>query len=175
MDRGRHVRDMLSEIFDNAHDELIERESGALTSSLVTSVSPKGRTGWAKVDEEITELRRHFQFARTPQDYRNVGNDCVTVLEALSAVVFDPDQHLEDGEDEPPVVKTKLRIELFVEHELAGRENASLRKLARAAIEFAQELKHTQASSRRDAGISADAVIQLANLLRRISDDRGED
>ena len=164
-------RDLLSDIFDETHDQLVELESQALTSSLATPVSPLGRTGWARIDEEITELRRHFQSARTPQDYRNAGNDCVTVTEALSAQVYDPSTHLRPGENEPPVDKTKQRLERFVEDALPGAENAAVRKLARASIELAQEVKHSDTPSRRDAGIAADSVIQLANLLRRLADE----
>jgi hypothetical protein len=124
------------------------------------------------VDEEIAELRRHFQSARTPQDHRNVGNDCVTILEALSAQVYDPAIHLRPGETEPPVAKTKQRLERFVEDTAPGIENACLRKLARANIELAQEIKHSDTPSRRDAGIASDAVILLANLLRRLTEEQ---
>ena len=163
-------RDLLSAIFDDAHDRLVDLESRALESSLVEPVSPRGRTGWARIDEEVSELRRHFQAARTAQDYRNVGNDCVTLLEALSGQVYDPGRHVRAGESEPPVTKTKQRLERFVDDALPGAANGSLRKLARATIDFAQELKHSEAATRREAGLSADAVIQLANLLRRLDE-----
>jgi hypothetical protein len=77
-------RDILSQLFDPLHDALADLETAALRSTLSTAVSPRGRTGWDRVDAEIAELRRHFQLAQTPQDYRNVGNDCVIVTEALS-------------------------------------------------------------------------------------------
>ena len=164
-------RDLLSDVFDKAHDELIELESRALVSSLTNPISPRGRTGWARVDEEIAELRRHFQSARTPQDYRNVGNDCVTVTEALSREVYDAAAHLRAGESEPSVDKTKQRLERVIEDALPGSENAALRKVARASIELAQEVKHSDTPTRRDAGIAADSIIQLANLLRRLADE----
>lgn len=163
-------RDLLAAIFDGLHDELAALESRALASSLAEAVSPRGRTGWAKIDAEIAELRRHFQRARSPQDYRNVGNDCVIVTEALSSQLYDPDVHLRAGESEPPVRNTKQRLVRFVEHAAAGSENAALRKLAKASIELAQEVKHRDTPGRRDAGVAADSVILLANLLRRIDE-----
>lgn len=163
-------RDLLNEIFDGSHDELVALESQTLESSLATPVSPRGRTGWSRVDEEVAELRRHFQSARTPQDYRNVGNDCVVLLEALSAQVYDPGKHLRPGEAEPAVAKTKQRLERFIEDAAFGTENAGLRKLARASIELAQEIKHSDTPRRRDAGIAADTVILVANLLRRLAE-----
>jgi hypothetical protein len=163
-------RELLNAIFDPIHDQLIEVESGAMTSSLAQPVSPRGRTGWAKVDEELTEMRRHFEIAQTSQDYRNVGNDATMVIEALSRQVYDPSKHLRDGEEAPAVGKTKPRLERFVEDALPDRDSAALRKLVRASIEAAQEVKHSDTPMRRDAGVAADTVILLANLLRRLDD-----
>ncbi len=113
-------RDILSGIFDALHDQLADLESRSLTSSLAEAVSPRGRTGWTKVDAEVAELRRHFQTATTPQDYRNVGNDCVIVIEAISAAAYDAARHLRPDASEPPVAKTKDRLDRVVEVELAG-------------------------------------------------------
>jgi hypothetical protein len=163
-------RDLLNAIFDPIHDRLIELESGIVQSSLPQPVSPRGRTGWGKVDEELTEMRRHFELAQTPQDYRNIGNDSVAVIEALSRQVYDPGRHLRQGETEPQVGKTKQRLERFVEDALPGPENATPRRLVRATIDMAQEVKHSDTPTRREAGLAADAVILLANLLRRLDD-----
>lgn len=163
-------RDILSDLFDRLHDELTDLETSALTSSLAGAVSPRGRTGWSTLDNEIAELRRHFRAATTPQDYRNVGNDCVIITEALSRTVYRADTHLRPGEEEPPVANTKQRLDRFIEHSLPGADNAPLRKLARATIEMAQAVKHRSTPTRREAGVAADAVILLANLLRRIDE-----
>jgi len=106
------------------HDALTERESETLSSSLADAISPRGRTGWPRVGEEIAELKRHFAQARTPQDYRNIGNDCVIVLEALSRQGYDAEKHLREGEEEPSIGKTKLRIERFIEDAVPGSDNA---------------------------------------------------
>lgn len=162
-------RNLLSQQFDSLHDTLADLETRALSATLVEPVSAHPRTGWSAVDIEISELRRHFRSARTPQDYRAVGNDCVAVTEALSRQVFDSKVHLRPGETEPPVANTKQRLDRFIEEALPGAENAALRKLARAVIELSQSVKHSSAPARREAGICADAVIQLANMLRRLS------
>jgi hypothetical protein len=164
-------RDILNEIFEPLHDALAERESDALSSALADGVSPRGRIGWSRVDEEIAELKRHFARAGTPQDYRNIGNDCVIVLEALSRRVYDPGKHLRDDEDEPPVGKTKQRIDRFIADAVPGAENAALRRLAKAANDQAQAVKHRAAGDRKEAGIAADSVILLANILRRLDED----
>lgn len=162
-------RDILDEIFEPLHKVLDEREAGSIASTLATAISPRKVTGWPRVEEEVSELRRHFESASTQQDYSNVGNDCVSALEALSAVAYDHGRHGTDGEDEPPVASTKKRLESIIEVELTGPENAPLRKLARATIEVAQAVKHRrETTTRTEAGISADSVILLANMLRRI-------
>ena len=99
-------RDILNDLFDPVHLELARREDNELVSTLALPITSHPGTGWSRVDNEINELRRHFAAARSPQDYRNVGNDCVAVLERLSEAVFDPGRHLQEGEDVPPVPKT---------------------------------------------------------------------
>lgn len=162
-------RDILHEVFEPLHEVLAEREAGSITSTLAVAISPRRVTGWPRVDEEISELRRHFESASSQQDHSNIGNDCVAILEALSEAVYVHDKHGRPGEDKPPVASTKTRLDRFIEVELPGRTNAELRKLCRAAIELAQAVKHRRATvSRLEAGVAADAVILLVNMLRRI-------
>lgn len=162
-------RDMVDDIFEPLHELLDQRESASMTWTLATPISPHPITGWPRVDEEIAEMRRHFNAATSQQDHSNIGNDCVAILEALSAVVYVQDKHFEEGKSEPPVASTKARFDRFIEVELQGSENSYLRKLARASIELAQAVKHRRdTATRRDAGIAADSVILLANMFRRI-------
>lgn len=162
-------RDLLANIFEPLHDQLTELETESLSSKLAEAVSPHGSTGWSQVDAEISELRRHFRAARTAQDHRNVGNDCVILLEAVSKVAYDPEQHLRDGEEEPAVAQTKNRLERVVEDGLPGSGSTEMRKLARAAIDAAQAVKHNPTPNRLSAGLAADAVILVASMMRRIS------
>lgn len=142
----------------------------ALDSTLALPVSPHEKLGWAEVDTEVGELRRHFLTAVTAQDYRAVGNDCVHLLEALSRKVYNHPLHTPEGELEPPAAKTKLRLERYVEQRLAGKDNADLRPFARSVINLSQSVKHSGSPSRTEAGIVADAVILLANMLRRLDE-----
>lgn len=162
-------REMVDGIFEPLHELLDQREANSMTWSLATPISPRPVTGWPRVDEEIAEMRRHFNSATSQQDYSNVGNDCVALLEALSAVVYVHDKHGEFGKPEPSVSSTKARFDRFVEIEVSGTENSYVRKLARAAIELAQAVKHRrETATRTDAGIAADSVILLVNIFRRL-------
>lgn len=163
-------RDLLSDLFDETYAAMMAAQDRSLDSTLVEAISPHDRLGWPEVDTEIGELRRHFRTATTPQDYRGVGNDCVHLTEALSRKVYVHALHAPAGEAEPPVASTKLRLTRFIEAKLPGSDNAELRKFARSAIELAQAVKHSGTPTRLEAGVLADAVITLANLLRRLDE-----
>jgi len=163
-------RDIVGRVFDPLQARLEALEDVALSGELASPVTPAHNMGWPVVDAEVQELRRHFHAASTAQDYRNIGNDCVAVLEALSATVYDRARHLRDGESEPPVANTKQRLERYADDALPGAGIAELRGLVKKTIEFAQAVKHNADGTRVRAGIAADAVIQLANILRRLAD-----
>lgn len=160
-------REMVTGFFEPLHLKLARLEEGML-EALSTPISPHAQVGWPLVDTEILELRRRFETATTPQDYRALGTNIVGVLEALSAIVYDPLKHLRAGEEVPPVDKTKNRIGRYVEDSLPGPHNVEVRGLATKAVELAHKVKHSATSTRRDAGIAADAVILLANILKRL-------
>ena len=81
------------------------------------------------MDLELAALRERFGTARTSPDYRDVGNRCVAVLEAVGEVVYDKENHLRAGEEVPSREKSKQRLERYVEDSLAGKENAKVRGL----------------------------------------------
>ena len=165
-------RVILKNLFEPVHRELADREDDELEASLAQPITSHSGTGWPEVDKGIKDLRRHFRDAHSSLDYRNIGNDCDAVLERLSETLFDPELHLKEGDQEPPVSQTKNRIGRFVEVAAPdGRTSEAIRKLANAAIDLAQAVKHNQEGTRRNAGIAADSVILLANLLRRFAEE----
>lgn len=166
-------RDLLSDLFDAPSAVLMAVQDRLLDSTLMEAVSPRERLGWPGVDTEVGELRRHFRTAVTPQDYRAVGNDCVHLTEALSRQVYGHAVHGVEGEDEPSVDKTKIRLDRYIDAKLPGKGNAEMRKLARSIIELAQAVKHRGTPTRTEAGTLADAVIALANMLRRLDEEVG--
>lgn len=163
-------RALLAEIFDPMHEQLEALEAQSLAATLATPVTPHPGTGWPAVDHEIAELRRQFLTAVTPQDYNGVGLVAVRLTEALSGTVYEPSVHLRPGETAPPVSNTKDRLDRYIEDSASGPDNARLRKLARDSIEYAQHVKHSGTPTRREAGIAADAVLLLANILRRLAE-----
>lgn len=159
-------REILAGFFDPVFESLEKMLEGG-AGGIAESVSPHAVTGWPRVDLEIAALRERFGTARIPQDYRDVGNRCVAVLEAVGEVVYDPERHLREGEEAPSREKSKQRLERYVEDSLAGRENTKVRGLATKVIELAHSVKHQPEPTRRDSGIAADATVLLVNILRR--------
>lgn len=166
-DKRRAYLDAIFMPLLNRLDELEEQQH---ESHLAIAVSPRSCLGWPAIDDEISQLRRRFGSATTEQDYNAVGVACVRILESLGDVVYDPEKHLRDGETPPPRDKTKNRLDRFIEVTLPGAGNEELRKLAKATVETAHQVKHRATPNRQTAGIVSDAVILLANMLRRLTD-----
>lgn len=163
-------RDIVAKFFEPVIDALERAEEEQFRAELVEAVSPRPTTGWVRVDEEIAGLRVRFRTAAEMQDYRDCGNRSVAVLEALSATVYDPAKHCPEGHSEPPVDKTDIRIGAYLDERLPGKANEELRGLAKKASALAHKVKHSPRADRMSAGIAADAVILLANILRRLAD-----
>lgn len=159
---------MLDDVFEPVHQALDDRDVAELSITLVNPITPHLGLGWPQVDAAIDEMRKHFAAARTGQEYSNVGNDAVAVLEELSRTVYQHGIHGPLGQPEPPVDQTKTRMDAFIQSAMPGRENAELRRLARAVIEASLARKHRRTDDRRSAGVTADTVLMLAHLLRRI-------
>jgi hypothetical protein len=66
------------------------------------------------------------------------------------------------------VDKTDLRIGAYIDQRLPGPSNEELRGLVKKASALSHKMKHSPQADRTTAGIAADAVILLANILRRL-------
>ena len=161
-------RDLLAEIFDGAHDAVRREQLRRRRASVATGVTPAENLGWPAIDRLVNQVNQRFISARGPDDYKAVGLDCVSLLDALSRTLYDPIHHLRDGEEEPPVDQSKKRLERVVEIATPGNSNEDLRKLIKAAIAYAHHVKHQTAPSRQGAGMAADATVLVAHLLRRL-------
>lgn len=164
-------RELLSGLFDETYEQLVEAQNRGVAFNLVEAVSPHRSLGWPEVDLELHELRRQFTRATTPQDCAAVGLVAVRVTEALSRRVYVHAEHGASGEPEPKVADTKRRLGAFIASKLPGSGNEEVRRLAKTTIEVAQAMKHRGTPSRVEAGIAADAVLLLANILRRLHDE----
>jgi len=140
-------------------------------SSPTTGSSIRWPTGWAALDAGMLKLRRSYAAARDVQDCKSIGLQCASLLQQLGREVFDPARHLPTGEAEPGRDDAKRRIGLYVDAVTAGRGSAfsEIRKLGASCARLAEAVKHAGAPTRVEAGIAADATIQLVQLVRRLT------
>jgi len=162
-------RQMLSQVFSPLISYLLDLEDGhARASDLLAPVTDEFVEGWARVDEELTALRRHYLIASTVQDFRNVGNDCVAIFASIANAVYSPDVHSNYEEPWPAENFTILKISRFIETRLPGSQNETLRVLVKKINDVAQSAKHDLDGTALKASIAADSVLFLSSALRKI-------
>lgn len=155
---------MVHEVFNVLDSEL---EAVTSRSAAMAPVTTDPIAGWDAIDAAVDAVRDKFNSARDANDYRDVGVRCKNAIEVMSDNLYDETKHLRAGETAPPRGHTKNRLERVIEDSLAGADNERLRGLVKRVDDVAEHVKHTRTSTRRDAGIAADAVIALASMLRR--------
>ena len=165
-------RNMIAQYFEPVRSELEDLEERTYANQLAAPVSPCDRLGWTTIDQQIEQLRYRFQTASTTVDYKDVGNRCVGVLEELSRTLYRPEVHCAPDEKPPAVDKTGIRIGAYIDRRLKGPSNEELRGLVKKTSALSHKIKHSPTADRATAGIAADAVIMLANILRRLEDMR---
>ena len=158
-------RRIVDEVFDALDSEL---EAVTSRSAAMAPVATDPIAGWAAIDAAVDAVRHKFNSARDADDYRDVGVRCKHAIEVMSDTLYDETKHLRVGETVPLRGHTKNRLERVIEDSLAGADNERLRGLVKKVDDVAEHVKHTRTSTRRDAGIAADAVIALASMLRRV-------
>ena len=165
--REKIVGEVFSPLREAADQAWIESQSQVLA----VAVTNHSALGWIPVDNAIAELRAHFAVARTPMEYAAIGLECTEIVSRLSAIVYEHGKHRNPAFEEPKPDQTKIKFERYIEVEHEGGASEELVKLAKSAVDLSQAVKHRgEKSSRTEAGIAADAVILLANILRRLQE-----
>lgn len=127
-------------------------------------------TGWQAVDQAVETLRKRMASATTTNDFKAVGHECATVLEALGRTVFRPSRHLPEGDPEPSNNDAKRKLEFFTQAVAGGRRFAHVRKIIVEAYAQGHKTKHRDAPDRLDAEVGAAAVVMLVSIIRRFAD-----
>ena len=128
-------------------------------------------TGCIELDNRMAELREAYAAARSADEHKAIGLRSGAILQSLGLQMFDPERHLPPGATVPSRDDAKRRIGFYVTFVTRGRgaRYAEIRKLAEAAVRLSEAVKHAPTPSRIDAGIAADATIQVVNLVRRLT------
>jgi len=161
-------RVFISELYAPVRDAL---DAKADANREVATGADDGPTGWGQVDAKLGALRRRLREAEDTDDFKAVGLQSVSVLEALGRAAFDEVRHLPKSEDVPHVNDAKARLGYFltaVAGEAVGKGERfeHVRTLIRATWRQAQSLKHRDEPNRTDAGIAADSIALLVAIVR---------
>ena len=129
-------------------------------------------TGWPKVDRQLGELRLRLREAASEEQFQSVGHLCRETLISVAQVVYDRERHPSLDGIEPSKTDAKRMLDAFASVELAGSENAAIRKTAKAAFDLSNELQHKRTATFRDAALSTEATFSTVRIIAIISGRR---
>lgn len=161
-------RDLLESVFGEIAVALDHRFLEIQEKQLVRPLNSEELATWPEIKREMNELRRHVASATSAADLRNIGNDCVSILERISEFTYFHQVHGLPDTDEPAVSKTKIRLTSLIEHEFLSESKSELKRLVSAVIDLAQAIKHTPDPSDIETLVLADSLVFLIAALDRI-------
>ena len=129
-------------------------------------------TGWPKVDRQLGELQLKFREAANEEQFQAVGHLCRETLISVAQVVYQRERHPSLDGIEPSKTDAKRMLEAFVSVELAGSENAAVRKVAKAAFDLSNDLQHKRTATFREAALSTEATFTSVRIIALISGRR---
>jgi hypothetical protein len=157
----------LSEMYQPLIDQIRENVTGA-----VLFEEP---TGWARVDRGVYEIRQSLEQAQVEEHFQAVGLLCREVLISVAQVVYDPQRHPTEDGTQPSETDAKRMLDTYILAELSGSPNEGVRRHAKAALAFANDLQHHRTATYRQAALCAEATISVVNLVAIISGQRDKD
>lgn len=165
------------DLVENVFDPLVKRFDNLLLGiperTLFEPLNINSQSTWPNIQEEIEQLRKHAASANSDADIRNLGNDCVVIIEKLSAFLYRHADHGDASLAEEPPTRTKNRLTAIVEHEFLSSSSHELVKVVRSTIELAQAIKHNHNPTLMDTMILAESTIFLVAVLDRLMNQRG--
>jgi hypothetical protein len=120
---------------------------------------------WPRLREEIAGIRERFRVATGADDYSDVGNRCIRAVTALADLAFEPATDLPEGGEAPKANAAKLKLDLFFQARLSGKDAKPMREAASAAWDIAQKIKHRQNPTRNETGVAVSALCLLVDLV----------
>jgi hypothetical protein len=161
-------RSLLEDVFGKLAVSLDVLQMRRIERHIFQPLNSGGIVSWSQIKNEVDELRRHVSSSSSAADLRNIGNDCVSILEKLSEASYIHAIHGIGHEDEPPVAKTKIRLSSAVEHEYLAHSKKELKKLITATVDLAQAIKHDHRPSELETMVLAETVVFLIAMIDRI-------
>jgi hypothetical protein len=121
--------------------------------------------GWARTDRALTHMRELLEQAETEEEYQAIGLFCRELLVSLAQEVYDPLRHPSTDASTPIKTDAKRMLASYIAVQLSGSHSESLRKLARAAVDHANEVQHRRTADFGQAAICAQATSAVINIV----------
>jgi hypothetical protein len=147
----------ISELIDGLARKIDEIESDELQEVDLT--------GSQRLDRAIREIRFRYSEANTEEQYQAVGVLCRESLITLAQMVFDPEKHIKYCDKTPSSTDTKRMLDAFLQDELPGATNKTLRRYAKSANDLANELTHRRTATEKDAVICVNASFSVIKIV----------
>ena len=138
----------------------------------LTALREAEPTGWERVDRGQEKIRSSIASARDEEDFQAVGLLSREVLISLGQAVYDAGRHSMYVDKEPSTTDAYRMLEAFINCELGGGPNETIRKHAKASLALANELTHRRTAAFRDAAMCAEATLSVMNIVAIVSGRR---
>jgi hypothetical protein len=154
LERRVYVRDTFQPLLD----AITELE----TDTVGTDLPGLDLNGWPAVTGQTAQLRIRLASCTTSEDAQAVGLLCRDIMISLAEAVHDPATCGDVG------ASAVDQLNSVVDYHAKGPSNASLRKLVKAAIDYANVIQHRRGGDVAAAGLVAEATIGVVHLTRRL-------
>lgn len=162
----RSRRAFLREIYAPTLGQLEAIERGVSPAEL------REPTGWPKVDQVVSKMRLLLARAVEPEDFQQVGLLAREILISLAQAVYDAGRHVPEGGIAASSTDAARMLEAYISTEMAGGENAEIRRHAKASLQLAVALQHKRTADFRIAALACEASSSVVNIIAIMSGRR---
>lgn len=128
-------------------------------------------SGRQRLDRTIREIRYRFSEAKNEEQFQAIGVLCRDALVTLAQEVYVDEKYKAYCDKVPSTTDAKRMIDAFLQCELLGSVNETLRRYAKAANDLANELTHKRTANKKDTIICINATFSIVDIVLAIFDD----
>ncbi|MEO5824680.1 MAG: hypothetical protein ABIR59_02235 [Gemmatimonadales bacterium] len=162
----RSRREYIRELFAGTIRRLSLDETAAATGPLPPP------SGWPKVDRNLGVVRKLLDAATAEIDFQQVGLICRESLIDLAQAVYHEPRHPAPDGVAASATDAKRMLDAYFSSELAGSQQESVRRHAKAALVLANDLTHARAAGFRQAALCIEATGSVVNIVAIVSGRR---
>jgi hypothetical protein len=164
-------RSQLTELMDNALDELDAIEEKAIATEEIPTWDLPLDDSWQPLAERALDLKTEYETAETLDDLQDVGRRARQVIIEAVKVAWDEGM-VPEGEDAPKADDAAKKLDHILAAKIPGSSSSRLRKFIRSALVLGQETTHSENQEGLEAMASAMGAAMAVRLLQEL--DRTE-